>query len=95
MAAGLLLLEPDVLAGGILFRATLPLVPEPLPALAGRRVLLCAGERDSLVPRQGTEELAAILGKAGAEVTVTWEAAGHELTPGDVAQARGWLARAA
>ena len=35
IAASLLLLEPGVLAGAILFRAMVPIVPDPLPSLSG------------------------------------------------------------
>jgi predicted esterase len=68
IAASLLLLSPSTLAGGILFRAMVPLVPDPLPALNGARVLLSNGEQDPLVPRDNAERLAALLRDSGA----TW-----------------------
>ena len=92
IAASVLLLRPGVLAGAMLFRAMVPLVPDPLPALAGTPVLLSSGERDPLVAVQETERLAALLRRAGAAVTLAWQRAGHEPTAGDVAAAREWLA---
>jgi predicted esterase len=93
MAASLLLLEPAVLAAAILFRAMVPLVPEPLPSLPGTPVLVSNGRHDPLATAEETERLAGLLRSAGADVTLAWQPAGHELTPGDVAQARSWLDR--
>ena len=92
IAAGLLLLHPDTLAGAILFRAMVPLTPERAPALAGVRVLIGAGQQDPLVAPSEVDRLAAMLSSAGAAVSVHWEPGGHQLTSGDVAAARAWLA---
>jgi phospholipase/carboxylesterase len=92
IAASLLLLRPEVLAGGILFRAMVPLVPDPLHARPGRHALLSNGAADPLVSAAETDRLAALLGAAGVDVTVRIQRAGHELTPHDVTQAREWLA---
>ncbi|HSL23800.1 MAG TPA: alpha/beta hydrolase [Vicinamibacterales bacterium] len=91
IAASLLLLEPDVLSGAILFRAMVPLVPETLPSLQGRSVLLSNGRLDPLAAPGETERLAAMLREAGADVEVVWQPAGHELTAGDISRAREWL----
>jgi predicted esterase len=92
IAASLLLLEPGSLAGAVLFRAMVPLVPDPMPRIPGTPVLLSNGRMDPLVPAAETERLAALLREAGADVTLVWQPAGHALTPGDVVQAREWLA---
>jgi len=94
IAASLLLLRPDVLAGAVLFRAMVPLVPATRPELEGVRVLIEAGRADPLVPVSDVERLAAMLEEGGAEVTLHWEHAGHQLTPGDIDVARAWLAPA-
>jgi predicted esterase len=91
IAGSLLLLRPDVLSAGILFRAMVPLVPDPLPSLDGTRVLLSSGRMDPLVTLQEAERLAKIFRNAGADVTHVWQPAGHELTQGDVTAARTWL----
>ena len=91
IAASLLLLEPSVLAGAVLFRAMVPLIPEPLASLAGTPVLLSNGRTDPLVSQGETERLAALLRSAGAQVTLQWQPAGHELTSRDVDMARMWL----
>jgi predicted esterase len=92
IAASLLLLRPDVLTAGILFRAMVPLVPDPLPRLATTRVLLSNGRMDPLVAPEEPERLANLFRDAGADVTLVWQPAGHELTQGDVTAARQWLA---
>jgi predicted esterase len=91
IAASLLLLEPGVLAGAVLFRAMLPLVPDAPPALAGTSVFLSNGRHDPVVPAASAEQLAALLRQSGADVTHVWQLAGHELAPGDVSAAREWL----
>ena len=91
IAASLLLLRPRVLAGAVLFRVMVPLVPEARPDLRGTRVLIGSGRADPLVPVSDVERLAAMLEEGGAEVTVHWENAGHQLTQGDVDAARAWL----
>ena len=91
IAASMLLLRPQVLAGAILFRAMVPLVPGTMPHLRGRPVLLAAGRRDQIISPDQTERLRQLLAQAGAEVTIHWEQAAHGLTPADVAVAQSWL----
>ncbi len=91
IAASLLLLCPDILAAAVLFRAMVPLVPDPLPSIPGTPVFLAGGTRDSLIPLAEVEQLAALLRRAGADVALHREPAGHRITPADVAAARAWL----
>ena len=93
IAASLLLLRPETLRAGILFRAMVPLEPASLPDLAGRQVLLSEGLGDPIVPQENAERLAAMLRQAGAEVTLAWQPGGHSLTSEDIRQAQEWLAR--
>jgi predicted esterase len=76
-----------------MFRAMVPLVPETLPQLAQTPVLISNGRVDPLVSADETEQLASLLRSAGAEVTVSWQNSGHELTERDVVTAREWLAQ--
>ncbi len=91
MAGALLLLRPGVLAGAILLRPMVPLVPEPLPALGGMPVLISSGARDPLIPPAEAERLAALLRQSGATVTAVTQAAGHALTVADVRAAQEWI----
>jgi phospholipase/carboxylesterase/glyoxalase family protein len=91
IAAGLLLLSPRVLSAAVLFRAMSSLVPEPLPALAGTRVLMSNGRGDVLVPATRAEALADLLRRCGADVTLEWQPGGHSLTKRDVEAAVRFL----
>jgi predicted esterase len=93
IASSLMLREPGLLAGAVLFRPMVPFVPEASVTLTGVSVLICAGARDPLLPPGDTERLAEIFRSAGANVDVRLAPAGHELTMGDVTEARGWLSR--
>jgi phospholipase/carboxylesterase len=92
IAAAILLLRPEVLAGAVLLRAMVPIVPPVLPDLAHARVLLSSGTQDPIVPVENAERLAAMLRKAGADVALRLEAAGHSLALGDIEAAQEWLA---
>jgi predicted esterase len=95
IAASLLLLWPETISAAILFRAVVPLEPEPLPPLRGRRVLISNGRQDPLVPVHETERLAGLFRAAGADVSVGWQPGGHALTPNDLALAARWLEQSA
>jgi predicted esterase len=91
IAGALLLLTPGVLHSAVLFRAMVPIVPDPLPSLPGVPVLISNGRIDPLVPVAETDRLAALLRSAGANVTLTWQQAGHHLVHDDIEKARAWL----
>jgi len=91
IAASMLLLRPEVLSATILFRAMVPLVPETQPNLSAVRVWIGAGTYDPIIPTAETKRLAELLRGAGADVTMRYFQAGHELTPADVEAARDWL----
>lgn len=91
IASSLLLTRPSVIGGAVLIRAMVPFVPNPLPSIPGTPVLISNGRTDPLVATEETERLADLLRRAGAEVTLAWQEAGHELTQGDIDNARRWL----
>ena len=91
IAASLLLLRPGTLSGAVLLRAMVPIVPESLPDLAGIPVFLAAGRGDPYVPPEGTNQLAAMLKKAGADLTLRWSNRGHQLDPEEIDEAKIWL----
>jgi len=94
IAGSLVLLRPGVLQRALLFRAMVPLVPEPLPSLPRTRVLVSNGRADPLVSESETGRLVGLLKDAGAEVTLAWQNAGHHLVQDDLARAREWLGSA-
>lgn len=92
IAASLLLTRPTVLAGGVLFRAMVPFEPERGAELHGKRILICGGRADQMIPSLSTERLAQLLRTAGADVQLEWQPGGHGLTAGDVRTAQRFLA---
>jgi predicted esterase len=91
IASAVALLHPGVLRGAVLLRAMVPLEPDPLPRLAGFRALISNGNSDPIVSTQESERLAKLLQRAGADVELHWQPAGHQLMPGDFNAARTWL----
>lgn len=91
IASAVALLHPGILRGAVLLRGMVPLEPEPLPALSGFRALISNGKLDPTVPVDETERLARLLQRAGADVELHWQPAGHELMPTDFSAARTWL----
>jgi phospholipase/carboxylesterase len=91
ISGGLLLLRPAVLTGAALLRPMVPLVPETPPDLKNVSVLISAGRQDPIVPPDEANQLAALLKKAGADVSVSMEDAGHGLTGQTVETTRAWL----
>jgi len=91
IAGAMLLLHPDVLAGAILLRPMVPLEPEKLPNLNGRPVQIVAGRFDELVTYEQTEALAALMRRAGADVSLHWTDAGHRFVRDDLEAMQAWL----
>lgn len=92
MAASLLLAGTGALQGAALLRAMVPFTPDVPPNLSAVPVLLLEGSYDPIVPRSNAEQLADLLRAGGADVALTWQPAGHQLTPGDVDALARWLA---
>lgn len=92
IAASLLLMRPETLAGAVLIRAMMPFEPKELPDLHGLPVLMLSGAADPIVPAQSRERLAQLLSAAGADVTHEVVPAGHGLSPQDLSIAARWLA---
>ncbi|GJE56733.1 alpha/beta hydrolase [Methylobacterium thuringiense] len=93
IAAAMLLLRPESLAGAVLLRAMVPLAEPPAADLGGKPVLILSGAADPIVPEESARRLAGQLGRAGAEVEHAVLPAGHGLTQSDVARAEAWMAR--
>jgi phospholipase/carboxylesterase len=92
IAAAMMLLRPEALAGGILLRAMEPLSRRAFSSgLAGKSALIISGARDPIAPPANAGRLRASLEGAGAQVHHDTVPAGHELTQQDVIRAREWL----
>ena len=93
IAASILLLRPKLLAGAILFRPMVPIVPDKTPDLSGIPVLISAGLSDSIVPQEQTEQLATLLLESRADVSVRWQNRGHDLGSDQIKYAKEWLSK--
>lgn len=93
IAAALMLLHPEVLAGAVLLRPVLPLEVAPLPDLTGKTAFLAAGTQDAWSPVVRVQALADRLEQAGARVQLRWQQGGHQLYPEELSAAQAWLAQ--
>jgi predicted esterase len=91
IATALLLLHPESLAGALLLRPMIPLIPDPLPRLGGVPVQINAGRYDPTLRVDESDALAALLRRAGADVHLEWIDAGHRLTKADIEIGRRWF----
>jgi len=91
VAAAVMLLRPDALAGAVLIRAMVPLAEPPPVRLDGAPVLILSGAADPLVPAENAARLAAMLEAAGATVRHETVSARHNLSQADVTLARAWF----
>ncbi len=95
IAASMLLLRPEILSSAILFRAMVPLVPQTLPDLTNKHILMSSGLMDPIVSLDETDRLFGLFKKAGANISLSWQESGHELTMEEVRKAKEWLLRSA
>lgn len=91
IAAALLMLAPDVLAGAVLIRPMVPLSEPPAADLAGKPVLMLSGAMDPIVPAENARRLAGQLEAAGAAVSHRVVPVGHGLSQADVGLAADWI----
>ncbi len=94
IAAALLLLHPEALAGAVLLRPMMPLAAPPEPDLRTKPVLMLSGALDPIVPAENAEALASLLGRAGAAVEHMILPTGHGLSQADVARVGTWMKEA-
>ncbi len=93
IAAAMLLLHPQALAGAVLLRALAPVDPPSPPALEGVPVLVLTGNADPINPVPKAQRLVDLLAAGGADVEHVVVAGGHGLTQKDVEHMAAWLAR--
>lgn len=91
IAAAVLLLRPEALAGAILLRAMVPLSHPPKVDLSGKRILMVSGEHDPIVPRENAAHLASLLSARGAQVDSHALPIGHQLSQADLTLAGRWI----
>jgi phospholipase/carboxylesterase len=93
IAAAVLQLRPEALAGAALLRAMVPLADPPSADLAGKPVLILSGASDPIVPADNAARSARALAAAGAVVDHRTLPVGHGLSQADVTITKDWLER--
>ncbi|MGZ5509629.1 MAG: alpha/beta hydrolase [Nitrososphaeraceae archaeon] len=91
ISVSMLFLRPEVLQGTILFRAMVPFIPDPLPNLSSKKVLLSSGLEDPIVSRNETENLFRLFQKTNAIITLKWQPSSHNLIQEDILVAKPWI----
>ncbi|MFL5466536.1 MAG: alpha/beta hydrolase [Gemmatimonadaceae bacterium] len=92
VASTVMLIEPGVLQGAVLFRPMLVYEPDDNKDLSGSALLLSAGRMDPIVPTTSVERLVELFQSAHADVTLKWQLAAHNLLPSEVREAADWFA---
>ncbi len=92
IAAAVLSLDPDALAGAILLRAMVPLADPPMSDLTGKPILMLSGAVDPIVPADNAARLARQFTQQGARLRHQVLPVGHGLSQADLTVAQGWLA---
>jgi phospholipase/carboxylesterase len=91
IAAAVLMLRPEALAGAVLLRAMVPLSEMPKADLSGKRILMLSGAMDPIIPADNAARLAASLSASGAEVRHETLPVGHGLSQADLSLAKNWF----
>jgi phospholipase/carboxylesterase len=91
IAAAMLMLRPEALAGAALLRAMVPLSDAPQADLAGKPVLMISGAMDPIIPADNSNQLAGSLLAFGAEVQHEMLPTGHNLSQMDLQLLVRWF----
>jgi phospholipase/carboxylesterase len=89
--ANLLFEHPDLFDEAVLMHPLIPFKPKPQAGLAGKKVLITAGQRDPICPAPMTLALVEYLSLQGADVKIEWHAGGHDIRSNEVEAAQAFL----
>jgi len=92
IASTVMLIDPGLFRGAILFRPMLVIETDGRSDLSGRGLFISAGQMDPIVPVKSVGRLVELFEASHAEVTLKWQQAGHNLLPSEVREAANWLA---
>jgi phospholipase/carboxylesterase len=81
IASAMLLGRPDLLAGAVLLCAMVPYAEPPDVDLGGKLVIISNGDRDPMITRSVTQQLASQLRERGAKVVELPHPGGHQIYP--------------
>jgi phospholipase/carboxylesterase len=85
------LIEEGVFDRVVLMHPLIPFHPKDNPALAGRKILITAGQRDPICPAPLTQALADYFQAQGAAVDVEWHSGGHDIRQNEIAAVERFL----
>jgi phospholipase/carboxylesterase len=90
--ASLLFQEPSLVPAAVLMHPLIPFAPADQPGLAGRRVLITAGEHDPICPPALTRALQGYFERQGTAAELVFHPGGHELQEAELDAARRFVA---
>ncbi|WP_042775089.1 alpha/beta hydrolase [Sinorhizobium fredii] len=79
------LIEEGVFDKAVLMHPLIPFRPKDNPALAARKMLITAGERDPICPAPLTQALVDYFKAQKAAVEVEWHSGGHDIRQNEIA----------
>jgi len=82
--ASVVMAYPDLFDRVALLHPLIPWSPDPVEGLAGRKVLVTAGQRDPITPFHMSQQLIAWFQEQGADVSTDVHDGGHELRQTEV-----------
>jgi phospholipase/carboxylesterase len=89
--AALLFQEPSLMPAAVLMHPLIPFAPGDQPGLAGRRILITAGERDPICPPAVTRALYGYFESQGTAAELFFHPGGHELQEIELDAARRFV----
>jgi phospholipase/carboxylesterase len=82
--ASVLIEKGDLFDASVLMHPLIPFQPRDNAGLAGRKVLITAGERDPVAPAPLTKALADYFARQKADVRLEWHPGGHDIRPNEI-----------
>jgi phospholipase/carboxylesterase len=89
--ASLMFADGSLFDMAVLMHPLIPFAPQSQSALAGKQVLITAGERDPICPPEMTRSLENYLSVQGSTVKTLWHAGGHEIRQVEIETAQQFL----
>lgn len=78
------LIEEGIFDKTVLMHPLIPFRPKDNPGLAGRRILITAGESDPICPASLTQSLADYFNAQNAVVELEWHSGGHDIRRNEI-----------
>lgn len=86
-----LIQHPEIVDDAGMLHPLIPWLPAPQPGLAGRRVLVTAGQNDPICPPDLTRQWNGWLGAQGADLSEIWTKGGHAIEQRELLALRDFL----